>query len=137
MGRQLFSCRYISVSSKATMVRMCMTSPLLRSKIAILKKCHIWHHSKKCHIQGVSPILSWKHPVKQLQVTTKSADKKTETEKNRADTILVFILQHTSEYRIIFYTCPSFFLLLQSTQSPNSRLRKNNNSRVLLLCQIM
>merc|ERR1719266_487825 len=115
-----------------------MTSPLLRSKIAILQKCHIWHHSKKkCHIQGVPPILSWKHPVKKIQETTKSADmKKTETEKNRADTILVFLLQHTSEYRIIFYMCPSF-LLLQSAQSLNSQLRKNNNSRVLLLRQIM
>ena len=98
------------MSSKAPMVRMCMTSLLLRSKIAILQKCHIWHHSKKkCHIQGVPPILSWKHPVKKIQETTKSADmKKTETEKNRADTILVFLLQHTSEYRIIFYMCPSF-----------------------------
>jgi len=87
---------------------------------------------KKCHIQGVPPILSWKHPVKKLQETTKSADtkKKTETEKNRADTILVFLLQHTSdEYRIIFYMCPSFF-------SSNLPIL-NNNSRGLLLRQMM
>ena len=69
--------RYILVSSKAPMVRMYMTSPLLRSKIAILKKCHILAPlKKKCHIQGVPPILSWKHPVKKLQETMKSADKK-------------------------------------------------------------
>jgi len=60
--------------------------------------------------------------------------KKTETEKNRADTILVFLLQHTSEYRIIFLHVPLFLLLLQS---PNSQLRKKYNSRVLLLRQIM
>ena len=48
-------------------------------------------------------------------------EKKTETEKNRADTILVFLLQHTSEYRIIFLHVPLFLLLLQS---PNSQLRK-------------
>ena len=89
---------------------------------------------KKCHIQGVPPILSWKHPVKKLQETMKSADKKTETEKNRADTILVFLLQHTSEYRIIFLHVPLFLLLLQS---PNSQLRKKYNSRVLLLRQMM
>jgi len=48
--------------------------------------------------------------------------KKTETEKNRADTILVFILQHMN-IEIIFYMCPPI--------SPNSQLRKNNNVPLL------
>jgi len=60
--------------------------------------------------------------------------KKTETEKNRADTILVFLLQHTSGISNNFLHVPLFFLLLQS---PNSQMRKNDNSSALLLRQIM
>lgn len=48
--------------------------------------------------------------------------KKTETEKNRADTILVFLLQQMN-IEIIFYMCPPI--------SPNSQLRKNNNVPLL------
>jgi len=75
---------------------------------------------KKVPYTGCPTNIVMETPCKKIQETTKSADmKKTETEKNRADTILVFLLQHTSdEYRIIFYMCPSFFLLLQS---PNSQ----------------
>jgi len=64
---------------------------------------------KKVPYTGCPTNIVMETPCKKIQETTKSADmKKTETEKNRADTILVFLLQHTSEYRIIFYMCPSF-----------------------------
>lgn len=110
-----------------------MISLLLRSKIAILKKCHIWHHSKKVPYTGCPTNIVMETPCKKVTRNNEKRryEKKTETEKNRADTILVFLLQHTSdEYRIIFYMCPSFF-------SSSNLPILNNNSRGLLLRQMM
>merc|ERR1719464_2143683 len=85
-------CSAVLPCTEAPMVRMCMISLLLRSKIAILKKCHIWHHSKKVPYTGCPTNIVMETPCKKITRNNEKRryEKKTETEKNRADTILVF-----------------------------------------------